>query len=53
MKEFKNIKNIKSIKLHIHPIFNYSFEDMPNEIVFYLYKNEKVLKLIPIITSNV
>ena len=49
MKEFKNIKGIKGIKLHIHPTFNYSFEDMPNEIVFYLDKNEKVLKLIPII----
>ena len=46
MKEFKNIKGVK---LHIHPTFNYSFEDMPNEIVFDLDKNEKVLKLIPII----
>ena len=46
MKEFKNIKGVK---LHIHPTFNYSFEDMPNEIVFNLDKNEKVLKLIPII----
>ena len=46
MKEFKDIKGVK---LHIHPTFNYSFEDMPNEIVFNLDKNEKVLKLIPII----
>ena len=46
MKEFKNIKGVK---LHIHPTFNYSFKDMPNEIVFDLDKNEKVLKLIPII----
>ena len=46
MKEFKDIKGVK---LHIHPTFNYSFEDMPNEIVFDLDKNEKVLKLIPII----
>lgn len=46
MKEFKNIKGVK---LHIHPTFNYSFGDMPNEIVFDLDKNEKVLKLIPII----
>ena len=46
MKEFKNIKGVK---LHIHPTFNYSFEDMPNEIVFDLDKNDKVLKLIPII----
>ncbi len=46
MKEFKDIKGIK---LHIHPTFNYSFENMPNEIVFNLDKNEKVLKLIPII----
>ena len=46
MKEFKNIKGIK---LHIHPTFNYSFKDMPNEIVFDLDINEKVLKLIPII----
>ena len=46
MKEFKDIKGVK---LHIHPTFNYSFKDMPNEIVFDLDKNEKVLKLIPII----
>ena len=46
MKEFKDIEGVK---LHIHPTFNYSFEDMPNEIVFDLDKNEKVLKLIPII----
>ena len=46
MKEFKDIKGVK---LHIHPTFNYSFEDMPNEIVFDLDKNDKVLKLIPII----
>lgn len=46
MKEFKSIKGIK---LHILPTFNYSFKDMPNEIGFDLDKNEKVLKLIPII----
>ena len=46
MKEFKNIKGVK---LHIHPTFNYSFEDMPNEIVYDLDENEKVLKIIPII----
>ncbi len=46
MKEFKDIKGIK---LHIHPTFNYSLEDIPNEIVFNLDKDEKVLKLIPII----
>ena len=46
MKEFKDIKGVK---LYIHPTFNYSFEDMPNEIVFDLDKNDKVLKLIPII----
>ena len=49
MKEFKDIKGVK---LHIHPTFNYSFEDMPNEIVFDLDKNDKVLKLIPIIKDN-
>lgn len=46
MKEFKDIEGVK---LHIHPTFNYSLEDMPNEIEFNLDKNEKVLKLIPII----
>ena len=46
MKEFKGIEGIK---LHIHPTFNHSFEDMPNEIVFGLDKDEKVLKIIPII----
>ena len=46
MKEFKDIKGVK---LHIHPTFNYSFEDMPKEIVFDLDKNDKALKLIPII----
>ena len=48
MKEFKDIKGVK---LHIHPTFNCSFEDMPNEIVFDLDKNDKVLKLIPIIKT--
>jgi len=38
MKEFKDIKGVK---LHI---FNYSFEDMPNEIVFDLDKNENTTK---------
>ena len=46
MKEFINIEGIK---LRIHPTFNHSFEDMPNEIIFDLDKNEQVLKLIPII----
>lgn len=46
MKEFKDIEGIK---LHIHPTFNYSLEDMPDEIEFNLDKDEKVLKLIPII----
>ena len=46
MKEFKDIKGVK---LHIHPTFNYNLEDMPNEIEFNLDKDEKVLKLIPII----
>ena len=46
MKEFENVNGVK---LHIHPTFNYSLEDMPNEIVFDLDKDEKVLKLIPII----
>ena len=46
MKEFKDIEGVK---LHIHPTFNYSLEDMPNEIEFDLDKDEKVLKLIPII----
>ena len=46
MKEFKDIEGVK---LHIHPTFNYSLEDMPNEIEFNLDKDEKVLKLIPII----
>ena len=46
MKEFKDIKGVK---LHIHPTFEFSFKDMPNEIVFDLDKNDKVLKLIPII----
>ena len=46
MKEFKDIEGIK---LHIHSTFNNSLEDIPNEIVFNLDKDEKVLKLIPII----
>src|SRR5574344_2784480 len=46
MKEFKDIEGVK---LHIHPTFNYSLDDMPNEIEFNLDKDEKVLKLIPII----
>ncbi len=46
MKEFKDIKGIK---IHIHPTFNHNFKDMPNEVVFDLDKNDKVLKVIPII----
>ena len=46
MKEFKDIGGVK---LHIHPTFNYSLEDIPKEISFNLGKNEEVLKLIPII----
>ena len=50
VKEYmKELKDIKGVKLNIHPTFNYSFKDMPNEIVFDLDKNDKVLKLIPII----
>ena len=50
VKEYrKEFKDIKGVKLHIHPTFNYSFKNMLNEIVFDLDKNEKVLKLIPII----
>ena len=45
----KDFKDIEGIKLHIHPTFNYSLEDMPDEIEFNLDKDEKVLKLIPII----
>lgn len=48
MKEFKDIKGVK---LHIHPTFNHSFKDMPNEVVFNLDKNDKVLKVIPIIKN--
>ena len=46
MKEFKDIDGVK---LHIHPTFEFSLEDMPEEIFFDLEKDEKVLKLIPII----
>jgi len=46
MKEFKDIDGVK---LHIHPTFEFSLEDMPEEIFFNLEKDEKVLKLIPII----
>ncbi len=46
MKEFKDTPGVK---LHIHPTFNHSFEDMPNEISFNLDKDEKVLKIVPII----
>ena len=46
MKEFKDIDGVK---LHIHPTFEFSLEDMPEEIFFDLERDEKVLKLIPII----
>ncbi|MBR4262102.1 MAG: recombinase family protein [Bacilli bacterium] len=45
----KEFKDIEGVKLHIHPTFEFSLEDMPNEIEFNLDKDEKVLKLIPII----
>ena len=37
----KELKDIKGIKLHIHPTFNYSFENMLNEwdyITYYIKK---------------
>ncbi len=46
MKEFKDIDGVK---LHIHPTFEFSLEDMPDEIFFDLEKDEKFLKIIPII----
>ena len=48
-KYLDEMKDIEGVKLHIHPIFNYSLEDLPEEIIFNLDKDEKVLKLIPII----
>ena len=45
----KEFKNIEGVKLHIHPTFEYSLEDMSDKIFFDLEKDEKVLKLIPII----
>ena len=45
----KEFKDIEGVKLHIHPTFEFSLEDMPDEIFFDLEKDEKVLKLIPII----
>lgn len=43
------MRHIKGIKLYIHPTFNHSIKDMPQEIEFDLGKDEKILKLIPII----
>ena len=48
-KYLEEMKDIKGIKLHIHPTFNYSLKDIPQEIIFNLDEDEKVLKLIPII----
>ena len=48
-KYIKEFKDIEGVKLHIHPTFEFSLEDMPDEIFFDLEKDEKVLKLIPII----
>ena len=45
----KEFKDIEGVKLYIHPTFEFSLEDMPDEIFFDLEKDEKVLKLIPII----
>lgn len=45
----KELKKSGPINFHMHPSFNYSLKDMPQEIVFDLNENEKVLKLIPII----
>ena len=48
-KYLDEMKDIEGVKLHIHSTFNYSLEDLPEEIIFNLDKDEKVLKLIPII----
>lgn len=37
----KEFKDIDGVKLHIHPTFEFSLEDMPDEIFFDLEKDEK------------
>ncbi|MBQ6282812.1 MAG: recombinase family protein [Bacilli bacterium] len=50
VKDYLNeMRHIKGIKLYIHPTFNHSIKDIPQEIEFDLNKDEKILKLIPII----
>ena len=48
-KYLEEFKDINGVKLHIHPTFYYSLKDIPNKVNFKLKKDEKILKLIPII----
>jgi len=43
------MKKTKAINFHMHPTFNYSLKDMPQEITFDLDKDEQPFKLIPVI----
>ncbi len=43
------MKKTKAINFHMHPTFNYSLKDMPQEITFDLDKDEEPFKLIPVI----
>ena len=40
-------------RFHIHPTFNFSALEIPDEIDFSLYKDEEIIKVIPIVRDRV
>ena len=40
-------------KFHIHPTFNCSISEIPDEIEFNLFEDEEVIKIIPIVKDRV
>lgn len=50
IKEYLNALNkYHATNFYIHPTFKHSIEDLPDEIIFNINKDEKLFRLIPII----
>ena len=50
IKEYLNeLNKYHATNFYIHPTFNHSIEDLPDEIIFNINKDERLFRLIPII----
>ena len=50
IKEYLNeLNKYHATNFYIHPTFNHSIEDLPDEIIYNINKDEKLFRLIPII----